>query len=197
MENETTTSKLLNDIARKEQFYGTVPKELEVSVTATCLGAPIQYRKDPITGLTLACMLVPTEGSAIQPALVTYGKEESIGKGAYQALYHQLGCEELMNPKSNKEAAEYLINNFDKRFNLGSGNSYVSTVLGPKFDLISKYAKESYPEYHSQFSEFKTSYMEMFGAYYTSGKNKEEAEKKTDNIALSAMEAQTQTRVNV
>ncbi len=199
MANETTTSNLLNDIAGKEQFFGTVPKELEVSVTATCLGAPIQYRKDQITGLTLACMLVPTEGSGMQPAIVTYGKEDSMGRGAYQALYHQLGCEELMNPKSNKDACDYLISNFDKRFNLGNGNSYASTVLGPKFDLISKYAKESYPEYHSQFTDFKSTYMDMLGKYYSSGKTQasdKELEKKTNNVALSETVAQTVSQIN-
>ena len=42
-----------------EQFFGKVPKPLELAFIGVCLGAPIQYRKEKTTGLDEVCMLVP------------------------------------------------------------------------------------------------------------------------------------------
>ena len=194
MENETTS---LSKIVKEDQVYGNVPREIELTLTSACLGGTIQVDTDKITGKHSLCMLVPTENGSMQPVVVTYGKEESVGSGAYQAIYHQLGTEELMEGKNNAEAISFLIGKFDKIFNLGSGNNYASTVLDSKFESILKYVKEVYPAYLSMLEGFKEDYMKQFASYYTNGKNNGEVEKKTDNIALSAMEAQTQTRVNV
>ncbi len=79
-----------------DQFFGQVPKPLELAFVGACLGAPIQYKKEKATGLDQICMLVPTK-SGFQPIMVTFGKEDSVGNGAYEAVYHQLGLEKILN----------------------------------------------------------------------------------------------------
>ena len=79
-----------------EQFFGKVPKSLELAFIGVCLGAPIQYKKDKNTGVDHVCMLVPNKNK-FQPVMVTFGVEESIGNGAYEAVCHQLNLEKLLN----------------------------------------------------------------------------------------------------
>lgn len=79
-----------------EQFFGKAPKPLELAFIGVCLGAPIQYRKEKTTGLDEVCMLVPNK-SGFQPVMVTFGKEDSVGKGSYEAVCHQLNLEKLLN----------------------------------------------------------------------------------------------------
>lgn len=89
----------INDsLSAKEdmQFFGKVPKPLELAFIGVCLGAPVQYRKEKTTGLDQVCMLVPNK-SGFQPVMVTFGKEDSVGKGSYEAICHQLNLEKLMN----------------------------------------------------------------------------------------------------
>ena len=79
-----------------EQFFGQVPKPLELAFVGACLGAPIQYKKERATGLDQICMLVPNK-KGFQPVMVTFGREDSVGNGAYDAIYHQLGLEKILN----------------------------------------------------------------------------------------------------
>lgn len=79
-----------------DQFFGQVPKPLELAFIGACLGAPIQYKKEKATGLDQVCMLVPGK-KGFQPVIVTFGEEDSVGKGAYEAIYHQLGLEKILN----------------------------------------------------------------------------------------------------
>lgn len=81
-------------------FFGVVPKPLEMAFVGACLGAPIQYKKDKNTGLTDVCMLIPTK-NGFQPTVVTFGRNDSVGSVAYKAFYHQLGLEEII--KTSKE----------------------------------------------------------------------------------------------
>ena len=78
------------------QFFGKVPKALELAFIGVCLGAPIQYKKERTTGLDQVCMLVPNK-NGFQPVMVTFGVEESIGNGAYEAVCHQLNLEKLLS----------------------------------------------------------------------------------------------------
>ena len=78
------------------QFFGQVPKPLELAFVGACLGAPIQYKKEKATGLDQVCMLVPGK-KGFQPVMVTFGKEDSVGNGAYEAVYHQLGLDKIAN----------------------------------------------------------------------------------------------------
>jgi hypothetical protein len=78
------------------QFFGKAPKSLELAFIGVCLGAPIQYKKERTTGLDQVCMLVPNR-NGFQPVMVTFGKEDSIGNGAYDAVCHQLNLEKLLN----------------------------------------------------------------------------------------------------
>lgn len=78
------------------QFFGKVPKPLELAFIGVALGAPVQYRREKTTGLDQVCMLVPNR-SGFQPVMVTFGKEDSVGKGSYEAICHQLNLEDLMS----------------------------------------------------------------------------------------------------
>lgn len=93
MENEFNSN-------AENEFFGVVPKPLEMAFVGACLGAPIQYRKDKNTGLTDVCMLIPTK-KGFQPTIVTFGRNDSVGTVAYEAFYHQLGLEKII--KSSKE----------------------------------------------------------------------------------------------
>ena len=90
------TENFQGDSINGDQFFGQVPKPLELAFVGACLGAPIQYKKEKATGLDQVCMLVP-DRKGFQPVMVTFGKEDSIGKGAYEAVYHQLGLEKILN----------------------------------------------------------------------------------------------------
>ena len=90
------TENFQGDSIDGDQFFGHVPKPLELAFVGACLGAPIQYKKEKATGLDQVCMLVP-DRKGFQPVMVTFGKEDSIGKGAYEAVYHQLGLEKILN----------------------------------------------------------------------------------------------------
>ena len=79
-----------------DQFFGRVPKPLELAFVGACLGAPIQYKKEKATGLDQVCMLVPNK-RGFQPIMVTFGKEDSVGNGAFEAIYHQVGLEKILN----------------------------------------------------------------------------------------------------
>ena len=85
-----------SSVDNTEQFFGKVPKTLELAFIGACLGAPLQYKKDRTTGLDHVCMLVPNK-NGFQPVMVTFGVEESIGNGAYEAVCHQLNLEKLLN----------------------------------------------------------------------------------------------------
>lgn len=196
MENNTTNSNILSGLNNETQFFGNVPKNMEVAFTGVCLGAPIQYRQDKITGLTEVCLLVPTS-KGLQPTLLTLGKEESLGASAYEATFHQLGVEKLINSNmSNEEACKYILEKFQEQFNLGKGNDYSSTVLGPKLEVLGENLKEPYPENYSPFITIKEDYMQMMNVFY-SGKSVETAEKKTDSVAMVAPIAQTTTQPQI
>lgn len=196
MENNVSSNNM-GGIKVEEQFFGNVPKALEISYVSVCLGAPIQYRKDKITNLTQACMLVPTK-NGVQPAMVTFKKEDSVGRGAYEAIYHQLGVEKLLKSSegslamNNNEANNYLVETFQSRANLGKGNTYSSTILEPKFNTLGEQVKESYPENFSVFVNMRDDFTNKLKDLYLEST----VEKKTMDTVVPP-QTTTQTRVNV
>lgn len=175
MENVTNDSNSIK-IEEDTQFFGKVPRALELAFVGICLGAPIQYRKDKITGQTSACLLIPSE-NGYQPTVLTFSKEDMVGTSQYDAIYHQLGVDEIIKStnegKTNEKVAGLLVEKFAQKSNLGIENGYMDNFYNDKVVGFSEaVVKEIYPEYNNRFEDalgdYKNSFEERF-----SGKKKQ------------------------
>ena len=159
------------------QFFGKVPKPLELAFIGVALGAPVQYRREKTTGLDQVCMLVPNR-AGFQPVMVTFGKEDSVGKGSYEAICHQLNLKEIIMVNNvDMECTKILTQAFFRNtgYGLRKGNGYQVTILQPKFDELDKRVQDIYPEHFQAYSKAKMAYLNEFNKMFASEekKNKE------------------------
>lgn len=207
MANETTNSNVLSDIKDDKNFFGNgnVSKLVQTATVGVCLGAPVLYQKEKNTNLTNVCVLFKN-----QPAIFTFGNEDSFASLPYSAIYHQIGLEKLISNEksiSNEEACKIILDKFQSTFNLGRGNNY-STILETKLTELGENVKNNYPVQYSLYDNFSSVYSSEFKKSFTYGSEakaevsadkveaEESAEKKTNNIVPPATGTQTQARVN-
>ena len=195
----------------ENEFFGVVPKPLEMAFVGACLGAVLQYRKLPNTRETLVLVQIPTK-KGYQPTIVTFGSNFSVGTAAYEAFYHQLGLEKIIKSKEdpNKEGSiNTLLEAFQKRFNLGIGNNYENEILDDKMAKLTEVAKEYFDQKdYLSFLAVKDLYFKTFEQRYSSTrkqqnedngeqpKREEPVEEKKTNLSTTTT-TQSLARANV
>lgn len=115
-------------------FFTDASNEAKIGFIGIALGAPVQYKKDHVTGLEQMCLMIPNEkDNGFTPCVFTFGINDCIGNSAFNAICKNIGVHDfIFSNGSLDQIIDKLAEHFNRKFNLKKGNEYSEGFLKNK-----------------------------------------------------------------